>query len=95
MSERLELYTRGPRIEERWIDDTAFLVDPATDALFQLNPTGSAVWRLLQEPTTLDTAAAALADAFPDILAERIRAEVRALLAELTRRGLAERRQAG
>jgi hypothetical protein len=95
MSDFRAWYARAPRIEERWIAGAAFLVDPATDALFQLNVTAAALWRLLEQPTDLSVAARLLADAFPGIPAARIRADVDAVIADLERRGLAMRCEPG
>jgi hypothetical protein len=73
------------------MDDDTFLVNPASDALFQLNGTATAIWRLLAEPMEIEDVVSGLAEAFPDVAAGTIRADARAVIAQLAGRGLVVR----
>lgn len=73
------------------MDDDSFLVNPDSDALFQLNPIGAAIWRLLAEAMGVEDMVAEIAKAFPDIEAETIRADVQKALVQLTGRKLVVR----
>ncbi len=70
------------------MDDQVFLADPDTDVLFHLDPIGSAVWRLLEQPITMDDIIALLTDAFPDAEKGRIEQDVSALFDQLSGNGL-------
>lgn len=81
-------FTRNPETAEREMDGAAFLVGPGNDGLFHLNPTGTAVWRLLAEPIDVDDAVSVMTEAFPEIAVEQIRGDVEALIGRLHQRGL-------
>ena len=81
-------YMRNPRIVERRMDDDSFLVNPDSDALFQLNAIGAAIWRLLAEAMGIEDMVAEIAEAFPDVEAETIRADVQKAIVQLTGRKL-------
>jgi len=82
-------YQQKPGVHVRQIDDQAFLADPDTDVLFHLNPVGTAVWRLLEQPTPAEDIISLLVDAFPDAGREQITGDVSALLDQLSDNGLA------
>jgi len=81
-------YQQKPGVHVRQMDDQVFLADPDTDVLFHLNPVGSAVWRLLEQPTSIDEVTGLLTEAFPDAPAGQISTDVSALYDELLRNGL-------
>lgn len=70
------------------MDDDSFLVNPDNDALYRLNSTGTAIWRLLAEPMAVDEIAARFTEAFPDVGQEAIRADIEKAIDQLTGRGL-------
>ena len=78
---------RKPDIVAREVDDSVFLVGPDDDALFHLNTTGAAIWRLLAEPVGMDEVIRTLAAAFPDLPPEDLRKDVEALVADLEAQG--------
>ena len=79
--------TRHPDVVTREIDDAVFLVGPDNDAVFHLNTTGAAIWRLLAEPLSASDAVATLQAAFPELPEERLQNDVDSLLDELDARG--------
>ncbi len=81
-------YQQKPGVHVRQIDDQAFLADPDTDVLFHLNPVGTAVWRLLEQPTTAKDIVNLLVEAFPDAGREQITSDVSSLLDQLSHNGL-------
>ena len=83
-------FRRGADVVETALEDDIFLARPNDTEIYRLNPTGAALWRLFAEPLGATAAAAALAQAFPEVAAERIEADVAALIADLAGRGLIE-----
>ncbi len=81
-------YQQKPGVHVRQMDDQAFLADPDTDVLFHLNPVGSAVWRLLDQPTSMEEVTSLLTEAFPEAENGRITADVSALFEQLLLSGL-------
>lgn len=75
-------------ISERGVDDEMFLIDGHGEAIYHLDATSAAPWRLLAEPMSRKAVVEALRQAFPDVPARRIRRDVGALLDDLTKRGL-------
>lgn len=80
--------TRTAGITERLVDDEMFLIDRSGEAIYHLNATSAALWRLMAEPATLKGIVRTLRRAFPDIPAEKITRDVQSLLADLKSRGL-------
>jgi hypothetical protein len=70
------------------MDDDSFLVNPDSDALYQLNGTGTAVWHLLAQPMTIEDIAGRITAAFPEVGPEIVLADVRNAMGELEGRGL-------
>ncbi len=83
-------YLRNPRVTEKTLDQSCFLANPDNDKLFYLNSMGSAIWRLLQQPTGEEYIVRLLATAFPQISEKELTDSVASLLAELQRDGLIE-----
>ena len=81
-------YQRNPAVGETDIDGEIFLVDPNTEEVFYLDALGSALWRLIAEPQTLEEAAAVYAAAFPGTDPTTIEQDLGAVLQELLERGL-------
>ena len=67
--------------------DGAVLINMSTGDCFELNRSGAKIWSLLASGNSVSAIAAAVA-ADHGIAAEAVEADVRALLAELGRRGL-------
>lgn len=81
-------FSQNPQVVMRDMDDAVFLVNPDTDAIYQLNATGSAVWRLMAEPATAREAVAVLGQAFPEVPEKELATAVAELIADLVGRGL-------
>ena len=81
-------YLRNPIIVERSIDNTIFLVNPETDAIFYLNQVGTAIWQLLTEPINISEAVAIVQQAFPDVQPKNIAEDVSKLIDEMSDRNL-------
>lgn len=80
--------TRTAGITERRVDDEMFLIDGHGEAIYHLNATSAAIWRLLAEPMNRKAVVEALRRAFPDVAARRIGRDVGAVLEDLAKRGL-------
>jgi len=76
-------YIRNPRIVQRSIDDTVFLVNTETDAIFHLNQVGTTIWQLLTEPIEISKAVAIVQQAFPDVQPNNIAEDVSKLINEM------------
>ncbi len=81
-------YRRDPSVTEVRADGERFLARPDGEAIHQLNATGSAIWHLLEEPTTVADMTEALHAAFPDVPGAQIEDDVRILIAGLMAKGL-------
>ena len=84
-------FKRNPDIVERQVGESLFLAEAAGEAIFQLNQTGRALWRLLAEPVTLEDAVAIFSAAFPDRAPADIETELSDLLSNLHHRSLIAR----
>ncbi|UCH38798.1 MAG: PqqD family protein, partial [Gammaproteobacteria bacterium] len=81
-------YRQKPGISMVEVDDQFFLADRQGAAIHHLNPIGSSIWGLLEQPVTLDEIVEILLTAFPDLDSARVRADVGSLLQELMRKDL-------
>ncbi len=81
-------FKRNPHIVERRVGDSLFLAEAEGEAIFQLNQTGTALWRLLAQPFTLEDAVVIFSAAFPERARADIEAELSDLLSDLRNRGL-------
>lgn len=86
-----ESYLRVPDVVCESTDGAAFLVDPAQNRIYHLNPVGAALWTLLAEPVSAREAAAVLHNAFPEESEGRILEDIRGLLDRLHSNGLIRR----
>ena len=81
-------YRRNPKASERRMGDSVFLANPEYGTLYRLNETAAALWRLLENATSLDEAIEAFQGAFPDTPPEEIEEEVSAVFDDLHEEGL-------
>ena len=84
------LYRRRKGLTERSLAKTVFLAHPKLGALYRLNETGSALWRLLADPISIEECVRVFQQAFPDDPAETIDEQVRSLLEVLIEDDLVE-----
>jgi hypothetical protein len=80
--------SRAPGVSARERGDQAFLTDAGQLVIFNLNPTGSAVWRALEQPVTFGELTRLFAAAFPDHDSAELAVDLSSLIRELTRGGL-------
>lgn len=81
-------YRQALGIAEHQVDGEQFLADDSGRAIHHLNAVGSAVWRLLAQPMTLDQVADQLHAAFPDVTRDRIHADLTELFESLVAKNL-------
>ncbi len=81
-------FKRNPDFVERRVGESLFLAEAEGEAIFQLNQTGTALWRLLAQPITLEDAVVIFSAAFPERARADIEAELSDLLSKLRNRGL-------
>lgn len=86
----MRLPTPNPDVIYRQVDGGAVLLSVSDEVYFGLNAVGAFIWEHLS-PTlrTLDELAAALGGQYPEVPADALRADIRALLDDLTVNGLA------
>lgn len=82
------LYVRNPAVTETTLDDDVFLVEPGTGEVFYLNAVTSGLWTLFAEPASVDDAAAAYREAFPEEPADKVEADVRSATQDMLTREL-------
>jgi hypothetical protein len=83
-------FRRRAGVTERVVGSAVFLADGGAGSLYRLNETGSALWRLLAQPITVEDAVAVFRAAFPDRKAADVRDDVVGLLDALLEESLAE-----
>lgn len=79
---------RSTGIEVRCIDDEILVIDEAAGVIFNLNPIGKAVWKLLETPTSCEQIVEILTAAFPEVAPQQIAEDVEAILGQLESNGL-------
>ncbi len=79
---------RHPGAEARERGGQAFLTDAEEAVIFHLNATGTALWRLLEQPTAFGELAAIFAAGFPDRDAEALASDLSRLIRDLAASGL-------
>ena len=87
-NKKISYYVRNPKIAERSIDDTVFLVNPKTDIVFFLNPLSTGIWQLLREPISVLEATAIVQQAFPNMPPKKIATDVSKVINEMSKRNL-------
>ncbi len=80
---------RAEGVQARERDGQAFLTDSAEYVIFNLNPTASAVWRMIERPTGFGEIIDTFSAAFPDRDPTAIAADLSGLLRDLQADGLA------
>ena len=75
---------RAGGVWSRAVQDRAVLYSWDDGKAIVLNPTGSVLWEALESPRTVDELTEILVARFPDLPAERARADVEAFLARLS-----------
>jgi hypothetical protein len=78
---------QNPDVVARRLDNTAVLVNIATNRIFELNETGAKVWELLGEGVDTDGIVRRLVDEF-DVEERQAADEVKNLIVELQTEGL-------
>ncbi|MFN3822686.1 MAG: PqqD family protein [Pseudorhodobacter sp.] len=81
------VWRRAAGIGLRHVGQSAFLWWPGDGMLWQLNPTGHAIWTLLELPGSARDIAAALAEIFPAVPPDRLEADCAMLMARLAAEG--------
>lgn len=81
-------YRRFPKLEASEVSGEFFIVDDLNRSIQSLGQTGSALWRLLDEPKSRGECIAVFAAAFPDEPAENIKKIVRDGLKSLVKKGV-------
>ena len=85
INKTISYYVRNPKIAERKIDETSFLIDPETDIILYLNPLSSGIWQLLKEPVSVLEATTIVQQAFPEIPPQKIAGDVSKLFNKMTK----------
>jgi len=83
-------FVRGSDVQHHVLDGEAFLTQPASGAVYRLNPISSVLWNLIENPMSVDLCTALLAEAFPDVDERRIMADVETFFTEMSQAGLIE-----
>jgi len=81
-------YMRHPGVQEVTLNGSRFLANSKGNAIYYLNPVGSSVWKLLEDPMSLEDMTRVLYSAFPETEQEQIRADVTGLVNNLVERQL-------
>jgi hypothetical protein len=79
---------RWPGADARERDGQAFLTDAEELVIFNLNATGTAVWRLVEQPTRFDEITAIFGAGFPDRDPAELAADLSRLIRDLSSNGL-------
>lgn len=94
LPERIVCHRDG--VVARETEGSIFLADQANGGIFALDPLGSAIWELMEEPACTREIAAKVCQVFPDTMPEIIAADVDRLIGQLLENGLVtETRWAG
>ncbi|MPY70961.1 MAG: PqqD family peptide modification chaperone [Alphaproteobacteria bacterium] len=81
-------YQRNPAVSATAVDDEIFLVEPASQEVFYLDPVTAALWRCLEEPQDEAEIAALFGAAFPDTDPAAIGSDIAEALADMKAREL-------
>lgn len=88
MYKNKSLYVRNPKVAERIIDDSSFLVDTENDTVFYLNTISTGIWKILKDPTSLSDTINIVQQAFPDLPSNKIEKDVSKLIKKMHSRNL-------
>jgi hypothetical protein len=86
--ERNILYAKNREIVERRIENAQLLVNPLTNSIFHLNQMGAAIWRLLEQPITVDEIVQTVLVAFPDSPENEINSDVKKVVRQFIKKDL-------
>ena len=78
-----QYFARSPSVIDRQVGDEVFLVHEELGTIQNLDPIGTAVWRQLAEPNSIDGVVAVLQSAFPEVEKDEISRDVTTLFAAL------------
>ena len=95
--ERNILYAKNREIVERNIENSQLLVNPLTNSIFHLNQMGAAMWRLLEQPITVEEIVQTILVAFPESPENMINSDVEKIVRQFIKKNLilqAEAKQA-
>jgi hypothetical protein len=84
------VYQRNPSILFNDFDDGIMMMDIDSGQYFDIDTIGTSIWKLLEQPASLQTICAGLADQY-DVDAETCMADTQAFFAELDANGLIQR----
>jgi hypothetical protein len=76
-------YRRVNGTSQRQIGDSLFLANAATGAMYRVNQTVAALWRLLEEPHSVEEAVRVFHDAFPNESLARVHEHVWTMVRDL------------
>ena len=82
------IYTRAPGVTGVFVDDVAYLSDGPGLRVHRLNAGSAAIWRLLEDPATVDDITDLLCAAFPDIPRTQIEGDSATILRQFAANGL-------
>jgi hypothetical protein len=81
-------FKRNAAVTATEIDDGIFLVEPETQDIFFLDAMSSGLWRLLEEPQSLDQMQSIMREAFPDQPAPALDTDVAAAVQDMVKQRL-------
>jgi len=82
-------YQRNESILQRDVDGEVFLIDDVRGNIHALDPFASGIWRLLENPVSVNEIVAVFLAAFPDRQPKEIRRHVNRFVDSLARDNLA------
>ncbi len=82
------MFRRADNVVKEVVDDRAFLLDDRGVEMIVLNPVGTLVWDVLDEPRDADSVATLLVDRFENVSLEELERDVQAFLEQLRDAGL-------
>ena len=81
------VYSRTIQLMEAELHDELVALDPVAGRCFGFNEAAAAVWKLLDQPKSIEQLSAALAEDF-DVSADQCQADLHELMDQLTALGL-------
>lgn len=85
-------FVRCGDLDAREIDDDIFLIDEDDGAIYHLNSTGAAVWRILEKPRSKRDITALICAVFPLEDPQNITNAITKILKQLRKKKLIERK---
>lgn len=82
------IYRHAPQTILRTAGSDGFLIHRETNEMHNLNQMGLAIWRVLEQPVAMPTIVGLFAEAFPDVDATTIAADIDATLSRMLELGL-------